>query len=239
MPRKHPRELLELIKEIRPKDEEPLEIILGGRVLVDGRVVSNPRSLVRPGSSISFLPDDPLRGELKLGPALDSLRVNVEGKIALDLGAAAGGFTKVLLERGSKKVYAVDVGHGQLLGSLRQDARVVNLENTNLSHLDRRLIPDEIDVLTIDLSYLSLASSIDQLGSIRFGQGAEAIALVKPMFELGLPTAPSDRESLDQALKLATEGFERHSWRVDTWIESPITGGKGAPERFLHARFGG
>ena len=112
----------------------------------------------------------------------------------------------------------------------------MNLEKTNLAELDRLLVPDEIEILTLDLSYLSLASSIRQLGSIQFAPRADLVALLKPMFELGLSTAPTDEDSLDQALMLASRGFERLNWQVQAWIESPILGGKGAPERFIHAK---
>ena len=108
--------------------EHPAAAILAGRVLVDGRIVTNPRSLVRSDAAIVVRDPKPLRGETKLRAALAGLDVRVSGCVGLDLGAAAGGFTRALLAAGVRRVYAVDAGHGQLLGSLRQDARVVNLE---------------------------------------------------------------------------------------------------------------
>ena len=106
--------------------------------------------------------------------------------MCLDLGAAAGGFTRVLLESGAARVYAVDAGFGQLLGSLRQDPRVVNLEATNVAALDTHLIPEPIEVVTIDVSYLALAAAVAQLDRITIVPGADLIGLVKPMFELRL-----------------------------------------------------
>ena len=88
--------------------------------------------------------------------------------MCLDLGASAGGFTRELLVRGARRVYAVDVGYGQLLGSLRQDARVINLERTNLRELSQSLVPDSIDILTADLSYVPLSEAMGQLGQSRF-----------------------------------------------------------------------
>jgi 23S rRNA (cytidine1920-2'-O)/16S rRNA (cytidine1409-2'-O)-methyltransferase len=129
-------------------------------VLVDGQPVHNPRSLVREGARIALRVEAPLRGEAKLRAALAAFGVTAAGRVALDLGAAAGGFTRVLLEAGAARVYAVDAGFGQLLGSLRQDPRVVVLERVNLGELDRSRIPESIELLTIDLSYLSLREAV-------------------------------------------------------------------------------
>ncbi len=128
-------------------------------MLVDGRLVDNPRSLVREGARIALRVEAPLRGETKLRAALQAFGVNVTGRIALDLGAAAGGFTRVLIEAGAARVYAVDAGFGQLLGSLRQDPRVVVLERVNLGELDPSQVPEAIELFTIDLSYLSLSEA--------------------------------------------------------------------------------
>lgn len=192
--------------------------------------------MVARNSSIVIEESEPLRGELKLGPALERFDIDVTGSVALDVGAAAGGFTKVLLDAGAARVYAVDAGHGQLLGSLRQDSRVVNLESTNLGDLDAETIPDHLEVITLDLSYLSIADAVPQLDSLLIEEGADLIALVKPMFELGLPSAPSDRTELDRALTAAHEGMERNAWTVIAEMDSPVTGAKGAPELLIHAR---
>src|SRR5207248_8695281 len=103
-----------------------------------------------------------LRGETKLRAALAAFDVSVAGRVALDVGAAAGGFTRALLAAGARRVYAVDAGYGQLLGSLRQDPRVVNLEATNLGELSVDLIPDQVELVTLDLSYLALAAAVPQ-----------------------------------------------------------------------------
>lgn len=129
-------------------------------MLVDGRLVDNPRSLVREGARIALRVEAPLRGEAKLRAALAAFGVSPAGRVALDLGAAAGGFTRVLLEAGASRVYAVDAGYGQLLGSLRQDERVVVLERVNLGALDSARVPEAVELLTIDLSYLSLHEAV-------------------------------------------------------------------------------
>jgi 23S rRNA (cytidine1920-2'-O)/16S rRNA (cytidine1409-2'-O)-methyltransferase len=181
-------------------------------------------------------PREPLRGEAKLRAALDTFGVDVQSRVCLDLGAAAGGFTRVLLEAGAARVYAVDVGFGQLLGSLRQDPRVLNLEATNVSKLDTRLIPEPIEVVTVDVSYLALASAVSQLDRIVLRDGADLVGLVKPMFELRLPTAPVDRETVEAAVERAALGIEAAGWEVLGTMASPVLGGRGAVEALLHAR---
>jgi 23S rRNA (cytidine1920-2'-O)/16S rRNA (cytidine1409-2'-O)-methyltransferase len=178
----------------------------------------------------------PLRGEAKLRAALAGFDVRAAGRICLDLGAAAGGFTRVLLEAGAVRVYAVDAGFGQLLGSLRQDPRVVNLEATNVAALDTRLIPDAIELVTVDVSYLALAAAVAQLNRIAMAHDADLIGLVKPMFELRLATAPSDAISVDAATTRAAAGIAAAGWRVISTMPSPVLGGRGAVEALLHAR---
>lgn len=168
--------------------------------------------------------------------ALDGFGVRVESRVCLDVGAAAGGFTRVLLDGGAARVYAVDAGFGQLLGSLRQHPKVVNLEATNVSKLDARLIPEPIDVVTIDVSYLALAVAVAQLDRIALAAGVDLVGLVKPMFELRLPTAPSDADVVEAATRRAVEGIEAAGWRVVATMPSPVRGGRGAVEALLHAR---
>lgn len=142
----------------------------------------------------------------------------------------------MLLAAGATRVYAVDAGHGQLLGSLRQDARVVNLEATNLAVVDQTLVPDTVAVITVDVSYLSLAAAVAQLNRLRIDAKADLVGLVKPMFELRLATAPVDAERVATAGRRASEGVTRAGWRVAGLIPSPVTGGRGAVELLLHAR---
>jgi 23S rRNA (cytidine1920-2'-O)/16S rRNA (cytidine1409-2'-O)-methyltransferase len=231
------RRLVEHLSVVRPDIVDPAAEIAAGRVCVDGRIVANPASMVLPDASVVVLRPVALRGEAKLRAALAAFGdVRVGGRVALDAGAAAGGFTRVLLAEGASRVYAVDAGHGQLLGSLRQDARVVNLEATNLGDLDRRLVPDVVQIITLDLSYLSLAAAAGQLGRIALADDADLVALVKPMFELRLARAPSDPASLAEALSRAARGIEANGWRVAAHVESPVRGAGGAVELLLHAR---
>jgi 23S rRNA (cytidine1920-2'-O)/16S rRNA (cytidine1409-2'-O)-methyltransferase len=154
------RTLEKHLRVARPELADPVSAVVSGLVRVDGRIVTNPRSLVPHDASIVVRAPTVLRGELKLRAALAAFDIRVAGRTALDLGAAAGGFTRTLLTAGAHGVYAVDVGHGQLLGSLRQDPRVVKLEATNAASLDRRHVPDVVDLVTIDLSYLAVAAVV-------------------------------------------------------------------------------
>lgn len=205
-------------------------------MLVDGFPVRNPRSLVRADAQLVLREDARLRGEAKLEAALDAFGVELAGRVALDVGAAAGGFTRVLLGAGTRRVYAVDVGYGQLLGSLRQDERVVVLERTNLAALDHTLVPEPVDVVTIDVSYVSLATAVPQLNRIAPANGADLVGLVKPMFELGLAQPPTAETDLQRALAAATAGIEAAGWRVVAAVRSPVEGARGAAELLLHAR---
>lgn len=204
-------------------------------MVVDGRPVLNPASMVPGDATIVVTEPRLLRGAVKLGGALDALGVPVEGRVALDLGAAAGGFTSALLERGAARVYAVDVGFGQLLGRLRQDPRVLVLERTNIADLSSALVPELVELVTIDLSYLSLAKALPQLAAVRLAPRAELLALVKPMFELELPRPPLDRAVLATALQRAAEAAEAAGWSIRATRESHIRGAGGTVEFFLHA----
>jgi 23S rRNA (cytidine1920-2'-O)/16S rRNA (cytidine1409-2'-O)-methyltransferase len=217
-----------------PKLADPIGQIRLGRVIVDGAVMTNPASQVRRGAHIVLRMPAPLHGEAKLAAAVDLFLVHICSRVALDLGAAAGGFTQVLLDRGARRVYAVDAGHGQLRGWLRQDQRVVNLERTNLAVLDETLVRDAIDVVTVDLSYLSVASALGQLSGIRLAAGADLIALVKPMFELAAGRLPTGEQELASAVGRARAGAEAAGWSFRGSARSPVDGRLGAVEYLLH-----
>lgn len=237
MPRPAFRALLGELRRARPDLEDPEQAVADGRVLVDGRYVTNPAARVRTGCALVVKAAAPLRGTAKLRAALDAFELSVAGAVALDAGASAGGFTEVLLAAGAAKVYAVDAGVGQLVGRLRQHPEVVNLEGTNVADLDRGLVPDALDVVTLDLSYLALADAVPQLtGALAFSPEASLVALVKPMFELRLADAPLDDASLERAIELAAAAAAGAGWTVEATMASPVTGAKGAREGFLHAR---
>ncbi|HEY8741420.1 MAG TPA: SAM-dependent methyltransferase [Candidatus Dormibacteraeota bacterium] len=222
------------VAKLWPADDA-VALISTGRVRVDGLPVTNPRSMVRPGAVVTRAEASRLRGETKLAAALEQFAVQVPGLTALDVGASTGGFTRELLARGAARVFAVDVGHGQLLGSLRQDPRVVNLEGINVAHVSRQLIPNDIDLFTVDVSYLSLAEAARQLLTLRSSRASQLVGLVKPMFELRLGVAPTDPASLTAATVRAVEELRRSGWEVSGTMESPVRGARGAIEGFVHA----
>ena len=237
-PRRKYINVLQHVRKVRPDITDPVTAIAHRQLVVGGRVIETPRSLVRADASVVLREQHRLRGERKLEAALDRFGVDVRERICLDLGASAGGFTRVLLERGARRVFAVDVGYGQLRGDLRLDPRVVNMERTNVADLPRVLPTGVIiDLVTIDLSYLSLAESVPQLEPMTFASGAEMVALIKPMYELGLAGPPTDEPEHERAINHAVRGVERGgTWRVVGTVASPVLGSRGAREWFLHAR---
>ncbi|MBX6349890.1 MAG: TlyA family RNA methyltransferase [Clostridia bacterium] len=161
--------------------------ILAGEVRVAGRARPKPGERVPPDVEVTLVSPEPpyaSRAGRKLAHALDRFRLEVRGLVCLDLGAATGGFTDVLLRRGARRVYAVDVGYGQLLWRLRQDPRVVVLERTNARRLDRSHVPEPVDFLTVDLSFIGLEKVLPAVAPL-LRPGALGVALVKPQFEAG------------------------------------------------------
>jgi 23S rRNA (cytidine1920-2'-O)/16S rRNA (cytidine1409-2'-O)-methyltransferase len=226
--------LTRLLAERRPELTDPIAAIVDRRV-VDGRTVDNPRARVPRTASVRVLPVRRLRGEHKLGAALDALTIDVESAIAVDVGAAAGGFTSALLARGAALIYAVDVGFGQLAGRLRADPRVIDLERTNVADLDARLIPDRIDVVTMDLSYLSVAAAVSALGQLRLADGARLIALVKPTFELRSATLVTDPADVRRAIRSAVRAIAAVGWNPVACTLPRQSGAHGAIEAFVFA----
>ena len=204
-------------------------------MLVDGFPVRNPRSLVRHDASIVVAQPRGPAGERKLRAALGTFGISTRDRVALDVGASTGGFTRALLDAGARRVYAVDAGHGQLLGSLRQDPRVLNLEATNLADLSLELVPEPVELVTIDVSYLALARAVPQLTTVEIAADADLVALVKPQFELGLRGPPTDPHELETALERGAAGIAAAGWDVVATCRSPVRGRRGAVEFFVHA----
>jgi 23S rRNA (cytidine1920-2'-O)/16S rRNA (cytidine1409-2'-O)-methyltransferase len=229
--------LADLVAELDP-GADAARLVASGEIEVDGLAVTNPDARIPAGARVRRRRPAALRGQAKLSAALAGFGIEVTGRVALDVGAAAGGFTRTLLEAGARRVYAVDAGHGQLRGSLRQDPRVVNLEATNVADLTPVLVPEPVEVVSIDVSYLSLSAAAAQLDRIHIAPSADLVGLVKPMFELRRATAPIDDISLAAALTAAIAGVEAAGWAVVSSMQSPVLGARGARELLLHARRG-
>lgn len=239
MPHKKRQQFVALTSLVRrrfPDIEDPETLVLGGFVLVDGAPASNPNASVRADAGLKVLRPKPLRGTAKLAHAIASFDLDLTGLVAVDLGAAAGGFTQALLEAGAARVYAVDAGVGQLRGSLRADPRVVNLERTNLADLDQRLIPEAVDVVTMDLSYLAIAAALGQLVQLWLAPEALLVALVKPTFELHSGRLANRPEQVAAAVARADESLRHHGWVPIGQVASPVRGSRGAVEVLLLAR---
>lgn len=228
--------LTALLYRLHPDLDDPARLIAHGCVIVNGGPVLNPAARVHADAAIRIRRPARPRGELKLTAALAGFAIDVNERVALDVGAAAGGFTAALLAGGARRVYAVDIGHGQLRGWLRANPRVVNLERINISELDRNLVPDTISVVTMDLSYLSIASAVPQLDRLELADDAELVALVKPTFELRTATLAAQPAHLTRAVRHARYSIERCGWNLTGQAPAPTSGGRGAPELFLHAQ---
>jgi len=221
-------------------------------LILAGRVFSGEKRLDKPGQGVSAGIPLELRGEtspyvsrggIKLAHGLDHFGIEFAGMVALDLGASTGGFTDVLLRRGVARVYAVDVGHGQLDWRLRNDPNVIVLERTNARHLNRNLIPEPIDLVVADVSFISLKLALPAALQLT-RPGACLVALIKPQFEVGKGQVGKGGVVRDATLHERvcadiTRWLEDDQrWHVLGVTESPITGPKGNREFLIAARRG-
>ena len=220
-------------------------------LVMAGKVYSGTRRLDKAGLPLAA--DAPLevksldhpwvsRGGVKLAHALDHFAIDAAGLIALDIGASTGGFTDVLLDRGAARVYAVDVGRGQLAWKLRQDGRVVLLERTNARHLTLRQVPEPVGLIVCDVSFIGLELALPAALGLA-APGARLVALIKPQFEVGRGRVGRGGVVREEALQ--TEVCRRieawlaaqPGWRVLGLTESPITGADGNREFLIAAEF--
>lgn len=221
--------------------ERARALILAGEVLVDDRVIDKVGQLVGVESSLRIkggqLPYVS-RGGLKLEKALDTFQLTVEGLCALDVGASTGGFTDCLLQRGARKVFAVDVGYGQLAWKLRQDARVVCLERTNIRYLDKTALNEVPDLAVIDASFISLDKVLPNTVRLIGDQG-RIIALIKPQFEVGRGEVGKggvvrDAEKHQQVIASVCALADSLHLRIHGVTESPVLGPKGNREFLMY-----
>jgi 23S rRNA (cytidine1920-2'-O)/16S rRNA (cytidine1409-2'-O)-methyltransferase len=231
-----------LDRKLAPSRERARALVIAGQVTVDGRPVTKAGTAVDDAADVALIaPDHPYvgRGGLKLAHALDTFQIAVAGRECLDIGASTGGFTDVMLQRGAARVVALDVGHGQLDWRLRQDPRVVVLEHVNARNLTLDVLPGQADLITIDVSFISLSRILPVLPAL-MRPGADVVALVKPQFEAGrdevrkgiIRDAAIHARVLDE---VAAAGVEVGLTRVAS-TPSPITGQKGNVEFLVHFR---
>ena len=216
--------------------------IEAGGVVADGRTLVKASELVDEAASIEALAAHPYvgRGALKLAHALGLWPVRIEGRTVLDVGASTGGFTEVSLQHGAVRVYAVDVGRGQLHPKLAGDPRVVGLEGVDARNLTAVMIPVAPDVIVTDVSFIGLAKALP--AALRLATlGADLIALVKPQFEVGPDHVGKgglvkDETARARALEEVSEFLRDSGWIVRATADSPITGGDGNHEYLLWAQ---
>jgi len=231
---------------LAPSRARARDAVLRGHVTVDGAPAAKPSMTVAAAAEIVV--DDPAlgyvsRAALKLIAALDHFRYSPKDRVALDVGTSTGGFAEVLLERGARRIYGVDVGHGQLHPRLAADARIVSLEDTNARELDSVAIRDRVGAITADVSFISLKLVLPPAVALA-DENAWAIFLVKPQFEVGRADLGKDGIVRDQEkARNAADAIARFievelGWTVDGMIASPIAGGDGNREYLVGARRG-
>ena len=220
-------------------------------LIMAGQVYTGDRRVDKPGLALAA--DAPLevrgrdhpwvsRGGLKLAHALDHFAIDPAGQVCLDVGASTGGFTDVLLARGAARVYAVDVGHGQLAWKLRQDPRVIVLEKTNARYLTREDVPEPVSLIVCDASFIGLATVLPAPLTLA-APGARLVALIKPQFEVGKARVEKGGVVRDPALHrevcdhIADWLDAQAGWRVRGLTESPVLGPEGNREFLITAEF--
>jgi len=220
------------------------------RLVMAGLVFSGEKRFDKPGQSIASDIELEVRGQphpyvsrggLKLERALDHFAIPVTGRVALDVGASTGGFTDCLLQRGAAKVYAVDVGTNQLAWKLRSDPRVVSMEKTNIRGVTREQIPEPIEIIVCDASFIGLRTALPAALALATS-GAHLVALIKPQFEVGkgrvgkggIVREPELHKEVSETISKWLA--EQPGWQVLGVIESPITGAEGNKEFLISAR---
>ncbi len=223
------------------------ELISEGRVTIAGKTVTKATRKVSPDSLITVTAPEVEwvgRGAKKLIAALFHFQLDPKDKIVADIGASTGGFTQVLLQFGATKIFAVDVGQGQLVPEIAQDSRVINLEKTNARDLTSDILPDPPELVVADVSFISLKKALPAVLQL-CAPGAALVALVKPQFEVGKGKVGKggivrDTALVDQvAVDLESWINSQSGWSSLGVIDSPITGSDGNREFLLGARFDG
>ncbi|KKQ95184.1 MAG: Hemolysin A [candidate division CPR2 bacterium GW2011_GWC1_39_9] len=229
-------------KELADSRERAKRLVMAGQVYIDEQQVQKPAEQVDVEANVWVKEAFPYvsRGALKLEKAFQEFNLDFQDKIVCDIGASTGGFTDFVLKNGAKKVYAIDVGYGQLAHKLRQDMRVINMERTHF--LDVQNLPEKIDIFVCDVSFISLKKIIPHIKSIIQDQTqkADIICLVKPQFEVGKEIADrykgviTDQKIRTDALNDIVTFTQSQGFEVLGQAESPIEGAKGNKEFLIY-----
>jgi 23S rRNA (cytidine1920-2'-O)/16S rRNA (cytidine1409-2'-O)-methyltransferase len=237
---------------LTPSRERAQALILAGKVLVNEQKIEKAGASIDSGSALRLLGEDlryVSRGGLKLEKALEHWRIDLEGKVCLDIGASTGGFSDCMLQHGASKVIAVDTGYGQMDFGLRNDPRIRLLEKTNARYLDPADVGEHIDFVAMDVSFISatlVLPAVLRAVSANASGTREAVrqivVLVKPQFEAGRELVGKGGIVRDEsAQRAAVDRVESALLKLGCghpeWIESPILGGEGNREFLLHAEF--
>ena len=228
---------------LAPSRTQAADLIRRGCVTVAGKPAPKPGVLVTADAELAVSPEACAyvsRGGLKLAAALDAFGFNPEGTVALDIGASTGGFTDVLISRGAAKIYAVDVGRGQLHAKLTVNPKIIAMEGTDARALDRKLVGEEVTAIVADVSFITLTLALPAALGLA-APGAWLVALVKPQFEAGraaigkggIVRSEADRR---KAVEKVRRFIEKQGWTVVGEIASPIRGGSGNEEFLIGAR---
>ena len=232
--------MLLVAKGLAQSRQRSQAMIMAGKVLVNDSPVDKPGFYVSPGDTVELKGNDipyVSRGGLKLEAALQKFQLVVTESICIDVGASTGGFTDCLLQRGAERVYAVDVGYGQLAWKLRQDPRVIVIERTNIRHMAADTIPAPVDLVTIDVSFISLKIVVPVI--VKFLKpGASILALIKPQFEVGKSQVGKggvvrNSELHQQVIEDLSDFFGTIKLTPQSVCPSPLLGPKGNREFFI------
>ena len=231
---------------LAPSREKARALIKDGAVSLDNVPVSKPGQLIAPNASLRITGDLlrwASRGALKLLAALEAFpQIDIKGRIAADIGASTGGFCDVLLSRNVQHIYAVDVGHGQLDPKLARHARITNLERTNARDITATVIPDPLQIITCDVSFISVQKALPAVLSLATS-GCWLITLVKPQFEAGRAALGKSGVVKDEADRqrcldeVSTFLSDKMGWQIEGHITSPVIGPEGNHEFLLVARY--
>jgi len=224
-------------RELVPSRQKAQALLMAGCVLVDDIPVTKPGKLVRPDALVRIRGEDHpyvSRGGVKLAHALKEFGCDIRGKICLDIGASTGGFTDCLLQHGASKVYALDVGYGQLATKIAKDPRVAVIDRQNIRYLDLRQIPDVIEAVTADVSFISLTLVLPVVDSL-LSKGGIVITLIKPQFEVGRELVGKggivkDPSAHELAVEKVVQCAVKMGWINRGITSSPIEGAKGNKE---------